>query len=475
MAPLDAPAASAPAPRSFRGAVSSSAGRAGAAALLLLCLVLLEWRSHLGYSLGIFYVFPVILVASTLPRGPTLLFAVGCVWARSLFIPGSDPIDYLLRSAMALLAYGGIGMLVVEQTRNRRALMAAYDGLRLEKELRQRAEHQLRTLAESSPAAILTLDARGDVVAANRAAAALLGGPDDGSLLGRNLAEQVPLFAQALAAGAPKALRVSASSWARRADGHPIPVTTWFSTHSEGDGRYLTGILVDMSDELRERDLEAFRQLNEHHRLLAGTVSHEIRNLCSAIRVVHANLGALPGVAGTADHAALSTLVDSLSKIASVRLRESSRPASTVARLRHVLKQLLVVVEPDWLDIGGEVRWERPPGDPYVRGDAHDLLQVLLNLAYNSLRAAQGGERPALTVEVELGPVDTVIRVTDTGPGVADVTALFHPFRPDSDGTGLGLYTSRAIMRSIDGDLRHVPTPSGCRFDVVVPTAQGPA
>ncbi len=36
---------------------------------------------------------------------------------------------------------------------------------------------------------------------------------------------------------------------------------------------------------VREREFDAFRQLNEHHRILAGTVSHEIRNLCSAIRV----------------------------------------------------------------------------------------------------------------------------------------------------------------------------------------------
>lgn len=448
--------------------------RVVAAVALVLCLMVLEWRSRLGYSMGIFYVFPVILAGTALSSAKTVLFALGCVWARSLFLPVDDAIEHWLRSAMAFLAYGGIGMLVVEQTRNRRALVAAYDGLRLEKELRQRVEHQLRTLADSSPAAILTLDRRGEVLAANRAASAMFGVPGTDNLLGRNLSEQLPLFVQALAPGAPKALRVSASSWARRDDGHPFPVTTWFSTHGEGDDRYLTGIVVDMSEELRERDLEAFRQLNEHHRLLAGTVSHEIRNLCSAIRVVHTNLGARPDVAETADYAALGTLVESLSKIASVRLRESAQPAHAVARLRHVLKQLLVVVEPDWLEIGGEVRLERPQGDPYVGADAHDLLQVLLNLAYNSLRAVQGQDRPVLTVEVAIDALEVVIRVIDSGPGVADVTTLFQPFRPDADGTGLGLYTSRAIMRSVRGDLRHVPVGSGCRFDVCVALAQGP-
>ncbi len=451
-------------------------GRAVVAALLVLGLVALESRWHLGYSLGVFYVFPVILAATVLPRGRAMLFAVACVWARSWFVPDMSAIEYWLRALMAMLAYGGIGLLVVEQTRNRRALVAAYDVLRLEKELRQRAEKQLRTLVESSPAAIVTLNHRAEVLAANRAATELLGDADAETLLGRAVAEQVPLFAQALAVGDnTRALRASASSWARRADGHPFPVTTWFSTYGEGDERCLAGILVDMSEEVRERDLEAFRQINEHHRLLAGTVSHEIRNLCSAIRVAQTNLGQHGDVASTADYVALTALVHSLSKIASVHLREASRPSAAIARLRHVVKQLLIVVEPDWIDIGGVVHWERPDGDPYVRGDANELIQVLLNLAHNSLRAVQGIENPSLTMVVDVGPQTTTISIIDNGPGVADVTALFQPFRPGADGAGLGLYTSRAIMRSIDGDVRHVPTATGCRFDVIVPTAPTPA
>jgi two-component system, LuxR family, sensor kinase FixL len=158
-----------------------------------------------------------------------------------------------------------------------------------------------------------------------------------------------------------------------------------------------------------------------------------------------------------------------------VTRRETSRPSAAATRLRHTLEQFIVVIEPDWLDIGGSVRWRPSADDPHVRGDAHDLLQVLLNLAYNSLRAVQGRELPSLTVEVDVGPRETTISVIDSGPGVASVASLFQPFRPDADGTGLGLYTSRAIMRSIDGDLRHVPTPTGCRFDVIIPNAPSAA
>ena len=85
---------------------------------------------------------------------------------------------------MAFLAYGGVGMLVSEMSRNRRAILTAYARLRLSEDLRKRAEDQLRTLVESSPAAIMTLNHKAEVLAANRAAHQVLRF-EEGSLLCR--------------------------------------------------------------------------------------------------------------------------------------------------------------------------------------------------------------------------------------------------------------------------------------------------
>jgi signal transduction histidine kinase len=54
--------------------------------------------------------------------------------------------------------------------------------------------------------------------------------------------------------------------------------------------------------------------------------------------------------------------------------------------------------------------------------------------------------------------------VADTGPGIASADKLFQPFQKGAESTGLGLYLSRAFVRSFHGDLRHEPTPSGCAF-----------
>ena len=69
-----------------------------------------------------------------------------------------------------------------------------------------------------------------------------------------------------------------------------------------------------------------------------------------------------------------------------------------------------------------------------------------------------------MTVEATEGPV--LVRFEDTGPGVQQPERLFQPFQHGSDATGLGLYVSRAIVRSFAGDLRHEPRPRGSCFAV---------
>jgi signal transduction histidine kinase len=56
------------------------------------------------------------------------------------------------------------------------------------------------------------------------------------------------------------------------------------------------------------------------------------------------------------------------------------------------------------------------------------------------------------------------IRVTDSGPGIGPVDKLFQPFQKGAESTGLGLYLSRAFVRSFHGDLRHDPAVPGCSF-----------
>ena len=101
---------------------------------------------------------------------------------------------------------------------------------------------------------------------------------------------------------------------------------------------------------------------------------------------------------------------------------------------------------------------------PRVWGDHHNLLQVLLNLAKNSLRAMHDQELKEFRVSASVEGERVVVRVRDTGHGISNPDRLFQPFQEGAEATGLGLYLSRALVRTFNGDLRHEPEASGCCF-----------
>ena len=443
------------------------------AVALLSVVMALEWFQNLEHSLELFYVLPVVVAATVLNRWQTLLAGVLCACARSMFVLGLTPVGFSLDFLMALLAYSGAGLLVSATSHHRRAILAAYARLKMEEDLRRQAQDQLRMLVESSPAAIMTLNHRAEVLAANRAAHEMLGFKEPGSLIGLCVADYVPVFSGALRVsqgGGP--MHVSSASWAKRANGSHFPVAVWFSTYQEGGQRRLAGILVDTSEEVREREHETLRDLTNSNRLLAGAMAHEIRNLCSAVRVVTSNLRRRPEVTGDPDFGALNTLVESLIRIAAFDLTNDKDPITSRVDVTAVLEELHVVIEQDWAEIGGVIHWEVGGVLPYVHADEHALLRVFLNLSQNSLRAVQKGGEARLEIRVLAENWRITIRFEDAGPGIDDPSTLFQPFRENADGSGLGLYVSRAMVRGFGGELTYVPTLHGCRFDVVLPTYQ---
>jgi signal transduction histidine kinase len=263
------------------------------------------------------------------------------------------------------------------------------------------------------------------------------------------------------------------AGWARRQNDQHFPIQAWFSVYGQGGDRCLAAIVVDMSEEVRDREREHFQHLLDYNRLLASAVSHEIRNLCAAISVVCSNLDGRADLRGNADFEALRRLVGGLTELASLDLRSSDSEARE-CDLRAVLDQLRVVIEPDWEEVGGAVVWDVPADVPPLATTAHGLLQILLNLCRNSLRAVAGRAEPSLRIAVTSTAGDVAVTVTDNGAGVASPEQLFHlhPARSSTGGSGLGLYISRELARSVGGDLHYVPTPAGAAFRVIVPQAR---
>ncbi|RZU42296.1 PAS domain S-box-containing protein [Edaphobacter modestus] len=437
------------------------------AAGLVSILVLLEWYFDFDFSLGILYIVPVMIAATILTRWQIVAAAAFCAYTRGLFTADETHLEHILRFCMATIAYAACGLWIYQIAESRLVVLKHYSRLRYEQHMRRRAQEQLRLLAESSPAAILTMDSNGLILAANRAAETML--QSEGPLLGQQIRRYMGLFYDALRLPAGIGdISTSANAWARRGDGTLVPTTTWFSIYGAGVSRHLAAIVVDMSNEVREREHAQFEQIVSHDRILASAVSHEIRNLCSAIFVVASNMERSSTIARDPDFVALKNLAMGLRDLASVDLRRKTRMRLSAVRLQELAEEVRVIIGQDWADIPGEFEWRVPDDLPAVQANRQGLIQTLLNLSQNSLRAIQDLPQPRFTIETFVHAERISLRVSDTGPGLNSTEHLFQPFRPESDGSGLGLYVSRALIESFGGELRFEPTAAGCCFVITL-------
>jgi C4-dicarboxylate-specific signal transduction histidine kinase len=139
---------------------------------------------------------------------------------------------------------------------------------------------------------------------------------------------------------------------------------------------------------------------------------------------------------------------------------------AVVADLGTVLDEARIVIEPSLREAGISPLWEVSEGLPLVRADHHALLQAFINLARNSVQALEKSPRKELRITAAMERDLVVVRFHDTGPGVAHPAELFQPFQPGAHSAGLGLYITRAILRSHGGGLRYEPGDTGSCFAV---------
>jgi two-component system sensor kinase FixL len=445
-----------------------------ATAATIVPIALADWYIGTRASLGVLYILPMMLAALALTPPQTVALAFLCSFLRSLFDLPSPHLEALMRFIFAVLAYSGAGLFVTALIRNRELVVQHLSRLHRERDLRRQVEEQLRVLVESSPAAILTMDAAGRVLACNQAANLLFMIGEGETLLGKRIDGYIQLLADALkldhGAGG---LRTAAQCQGRRENGEIFLAHTWFSSYAAPEGRRLAAIVVDSSEEMRDREEEGLRQLMRGNRIAAAAVSHEVRNLCGAISLICSNLKNKHEIAQDEDFQGLTSLAAGLERIASSELHGRVREKLEKVILQEVLDDLRIVIEPDWREIGGEVKWTLPSEMPDVLGERHGLLQAFLNLAQNSHRAVQTCKARELRIAVSVEEQRANVRFLDTGPGISEPGRLFEPFQSGADGSGLGLYVSRSVVRSYGGDLCFDPQESGTCFRVEIPVVVG--
>jgi len=419
---------------------------------LTAAIAILDWKIEPNISFGFLYLFPILLMAPCLSRTELAGVAALCAILREAFGPFVWGVESLPRLGLVVTALLGTGLFVRELARNQRMASEHLRRIQAELALRREAEEQLRELVERSPAAILTLDASGKVLAANLAADQILGA-ERGTLAGESIMPYLPVLASVAADGQGPLFRTMMECRGRRRGGEAFLAHVGFSTYQAPGGSRVAAILWDASESLQDRENLQFDSTMTTLRILAGAVLHEVRNLSMAATVSHASLKDFPGLAGNAAVRDLGSVARGLERMAASELRIAAPRAPAAVDLAEALEERRIVIQSSFQDDGLIVHWEIAPGLPQVWADNHSLLQILSNVARSSHRAMLEQGIGELTVTAWMEPDHVAVRFCHAGRGAPLPERLFQPFRDGAGETGLELYVSRVMAQSFGGDL----------------------
>jgi len=431
--------------------------------LMIIAIAIEDFRIP-SLPLGYLYLFPILLMAGFLPPRSIAVVVLICA-ALTALLSRNDLRPATILFVMTLLGFSGTGLFVSEIVRNRQKALEHILELETQTRLRQETEKQLIGLVDSSPLAIITVDANGSILLANEAAKSLFS-PEGAPITGQPIAEFLPALQTVTQQPSTKVFRTQIRCRGRRNNGDIFLAAVWFSTSATAVGNIVSAIIVDFSEEVRDREDLSLEHLMKNAKILVGAMAHEIRNLCGAALVVYKNLSRLHGMAENEDFSALGALIAGLENLSAMELRPAWGQGLAAVELSSVLDELRVVIGPSFNESGVEILWNVQEHLPLATADRYGLLQVFLNLARNSQRAMETTDRKQLTISSTVEPGSVVIRFEDTGPGILDASGLFQPFHQSATAAGLGLYVSRAIVRSFRGDLQHEVGHEGCCFAV---------
>ena len=435
-------------------------------------LMILEHYSSREFQLGGLYLVPLIVAAAYLPRWAAFLLAIATALVREEFGPYVFGDAAAGQLALTTVAFAGGALFAGEFVRNRRMSLALLRKSEQELRLRSDAEQEARALVETSPAGVLTVDSSSRIARANNAACRMLGF-NAGSPEGEPVERYIPLLARLQESPqAARLTRTMVEASGRRRNGETFFGQAWVSAYSAASGPCLAVILLDVTEQVRDREEGGLKQLLSNSRIVAGAVSHELRNLAAAASVLHLNLAKTRTLNDNADFRALGTVVESVLKLASTELSDTSEDALEGLDVGELLQDLRAIVSPGLEEAGIHGEWEIHKGLPGVRVDRSGLLQVFLNLAKNSITALRGRPQARLRITAYGLEGAVVIRVSDNGPGIAAADRLFQPFQPGASSTGLGLFVSRAIIRTYGGELHQTQQMGECSFIVELPAVK---
>lgn len=236
---------------------------------------------------------------------------------------------------------------------------------------------------------------------------------------------------------------------------------------------------------------EEARREKEH---FVANVSHELRTPLNMIigfsqmildspetysaRLPPALLADLAVIHRNSQH--LMSLIDDVLDLSQIETRQMSLVKER-ASLQEIITAAVTAVRPLFASKGLYLQTVVPQDLAPILCDPTRIREVMLNLLSNAGRFTEAG---GVEVHVEQQKDQVLVRVRDTGPGIADgdLARLFKPFqqldgtiRRRYGGTGLGLSISKSFVELHDGKMWVEAAPGGGSvFSFTLPSAPPP-
>ncbi|MGQ9647102.1 MAG: PAS domain S-box protein [Thermodesulfobacteriota bacterium] len=370
--------------------------------------------------------------------------------------------------------------------KNEKGEIVGYQGINLDITERKRIENELRAanefflnLIESSVDGIIAADMKGNIFIFNKGAEALTGYRAE-EVIGKVHITQI--YPQGVAKEIMKKLRSPdfggvgkfAPSQLNVVNkyGEEIPIQLSATLIYDGEGREVAsvGIFTDLRPRIKiERKLqETHLQLVSSEKMaslgkLAAGIAHEINNPLGGI-LIYASLMMEDLPEGDPKRGDLARIVQEASRCKEIvksllEFARQTEPKMEPTDINRAITDGLFFLENQALFHNVKIVKNLDPFLPFVRGNAGQLKQVLINIIVNAAEAMHGNGTLTITSSTSPDRKWVTLEFTDTGEGIKEenLTRIFDPFFTTKDvgkGTGLGLSTSYGIVESHGGKIR---------------------
>ncbi|MGC8658529.1 MAG: two-component system sensor histidine kinase NtrB [Desulfomonilaceae bacterium] len=250
-----------------------------------------------------------------------------------------------------------------------------------------------------------------------------------------------------------------------------------------GEGPVIIGICRDISErvsmESRVRENERLAYIGQ----LSASLSHEIRNPLSSIKLNLQILARRLDLDGY-DQRRLEITVHEVTRLEEIlrQLLDLARPMTinkSRSNLVTIAEGCVGLLEPKAQEKQANIIQRYPSKPIFVELDAAKIEQALINLLLNAIEASPNGG--AITIWIRKSHTQTgnfiEIGVKDSGPGISQnqLRTLFTPFSTSkSHGSGLGLSNVKRIVEAHTGAIEvRSHRNSGVSFVIKLPIMEG--